>query len=540
MMAKASQQGSVLITAMVFLLLLTIAGVTAMRLVQIETQAVGANLARNYAYQAAESGLIRAEEFVHQRMANFGQITFLRQGSAIPSSCDNANQVCFIENTCRNGFCMRGFFDAAVGSRLNNSEPFAFGAHSVFPIAMTPQEISTAQGGDDEGVEWLEARLEEFQDARPWSDLGTETNQWANAANLTVSIPVPDPDTLNAFTTADYNVEYLIEFRGFNLAEGVDPVQAMLPNNLPPSNFWMMTYRVTVKVDENADGESLGSTRAMIQGLYTRQLPRAVDAAFSVNKELDNPSSDIAVFYGDYCTLADFNANNSPVPCVLPSTMGSVGYGTTTFSSTNPLVQQRGRTSEPTDVNPATQRAPFDDDLYFGQYFNGQTRSDVLSDTDIARITTDSIPASGCDYSDEAVVVFEGDLEVKSHPYGNNGPHQNFLGCEFGDNTKVIITGRAEFYGTFGYAGTESVPSMGLLYVMGEDISNPDDATNDIAQDSLIYGSTILQTLVAFQNDLRVDSSVRIAPVSNPFAASSFSSLNGRSRYAWRELDFDG
>lgn len=534
------QSGSILITAMVFLLLLTIAGVTAMRLVQLETQAIGSNLERNYAYQAAESGLIRAEQIVHQRMANFGQINFIRATSTVPAACDDGTQVCFIENSCRNGFCMRGFFDAGVRDRITNAEPFRYGAHSVFPIAMTPQEIVNAQGSDDDGIEWLEERLEEFQDARPWSDNGIEgDNQWANASQLTVSIPVPDPDDLERFTTQDYDVEYLIEFRGFNLAEGVDPLQAMAPENLPPSNFWMMTYRVTVKVDANDDDNALGSTRVMLQGLYTRQLPRSIDAAFSINRHLDNPSSDIAVYYGEYCTLADFNANNVPDPCVLPRSMGSVGYGTTSFSSTNPLVDQRGRSSDTQDVNPAQSRPSFPDDSYFGQYFDGRTRNEVLTDAAINRVETNSIPATGCDYRHVDVVVFEGDLEVKSHPYGTNGPHQNFLGCQFGAQTKVIVTGRVEFFGSFGYPGTQSIPPMGLLYVMGEDITNPDDATNDLTEPSLIEGSTILTTLIAFQHDLRVNSSVRLQPQSNPFDAASFASLDGRSRYAWRELEFD-
>ncbi|WP_119393408.1 pilus assembly PilX family protein [Salinibius halmophilus] len=547
------QKGSILITAMVFMLLLTIAGVTAMRLVQIETQAVGSNLERNYAYQAAESGLIRAEEIVHQRMANFGQIIFLRQSQAVPASCDAGTTICFIENTCRNGLCMRGFFDAGVRDRMTNSEPFSFGAHSVFPIAMTPSEIvagvedgalvpddfTTGNNKEEENaIRWLEESLEDFQDARPWSDKGTETNQWTNASSLSVSIPVPDPDDINAYKTENYDVEYLIEFRGFNLAEGADPVAAMLPNNLPPSNFWMMTYRVTVKVDANG-GNDLDGTRVMLQGLYTRQLPRAVDAAFSVNRQLDNPSSDIAVYYGDYCTLADFNANNVPDPCVLPSSMGSIDYGSTTFSSANPLVSQGGKTSEPTNVNPARQRPPVSDDQYFGQYFDGNTRAEVLNNAAYPRVAVADIPASGCDYSDEDVVIIEGDLEVRSHPYSGAGAAQNFLGCTFGETTKVIVTGRAELYGTFGYPGTESIPPMGLLYVMGEDVSNPDDSANELEDPSWIYGSTILSSLVAFQNDLRVDSSVRVAPRTNPFAASSFSSLDGRSRYAWRELAFD-
>lgn len=535
MMAKASQQGSVLITAMVFLLLLTIAGVTAMRLVQIETQAVGANLARNYAYQAAESGLIRAEEFVHQRMANFGQITFLRQGSAIPSSCDNANQVCFIENTCRNGFCMRGFFDAAVGSRLNNSEPFAFGAHSVFPIAMTPQEISTAQGGDDEGVEWLEARLEEFQDARPWSDLGTETNQWANAANLTVSIPVPDPDTLNAFTTADYNVEYLIEFRGFNLAEGVDPVQAMLPNNLPPSNFWMMTYRVTVKVDENADGESLGSTRAMIQGLYTRQLPRLVDSVLSVNQMLDNSAgSDIAVEYGEFCAAADFAANDL-TKCNIPNNVDPVAYDSTNFSSSS--VQMNGVDMYDNELASHVQRTARADDQYFGQYFDGQSRQDVLTDPIVPQINSNDL-AGGCDFTGESIVVINGDIILDE--FWNTGPlgHKGFKTCTFEPDAKVIVTGRLDWSANLP-DWQPFLPEIGLLYVMGQE-QNTDGDWVDLTSESQFFGSYRLPFMLAIQNDATFNGSFHVRPRNYPFAASSFSSLNGRSRYAWRELDFDG
>ncbi len=97
----ASQRGSVLIVSLVFLLLLTIVGVSAMNMSSLEEKMSGNFRDHDLAFQASESALVEAEDFVE---ANFVLSQALQNGAEIYKS------------PCNNGLCFHGTF-------VNSSSP---------------------------------------------------------------------------------------------------------------------------------------------------------------------------------------------------------------------------------------------------------------------------------------------------------------------------------------------------------------------------------------------------------------------------------
>ncbi len=96
MIRKKNQKGVVLIVALVFLLILTVAGVSAIKLSTVEEKMTGNFSDRNIAFQAAEAALRDGENFVVEQ--NFGDANFLQ-------GCTEA--FCF-NSGCENGLCFGG------------------------------------------------------------------------------------------------------------------------------------------------------------------------------------------------------------------------------------------------------------------------------------------------------------------------------------------------------------------------------------------------------------------------------------------------
>lgn len=106
-----NQRGVVLLVALVFLLILTVAGVSAMRLANVEERMTGNFSQRNQAFQAAEAALVEAERFLDAQ--NFQQVNFFTGGD-----CDPNQHTCFYNEdasnapTCNNGLCFFGTYPA--------------------------------------------------------------------------------------------------------------------------------------------------------------------------------------------------------------------------------------------------------------------------------------------------------------------------------------------------------------------------------------------------------------------------------------------
>jgi len=94
------QQGVVLIVALVLLLVLTVAGISAIRLANVEERMTGNFGDRNVAFQAAEGALRQAEQFIQDK--NFPDDSFY-------NTCTGAD--CF-EDGCTEGLCFSGSFAA--------------------------------------------------------------------------------------------------------------------------------------------------------------------------------------------------------------------------------------------------------------------------------------------------------------------------------------------------------------------------------------------------------------------------------------------
>jgi type IV pilus assembly protein PilX len=90
------QKGVVLLVSLVFLLIITIAGISAMRLSTVEEKMTGNFSDRNVAFQAAEAALRDGEAWIDQQ--NFSDVNFLQ-------GCTEA--LCFNSN-CDDGLCFGG------------------------------------------------------------------------------------------------------------------------------------------------------------------------------------------------------------------------------------------------------------------------------------------------------------------------------------------------------------------------------------------------------------------------------------------------
>lgn len=100
MKTRDSHRGSVLIVSLVFLLLLTLVGISAMNMTNLEEKMTGNFRDHDLAFQAAEAALIEGEEFVE---ASFD----IRQGLTNPA-CTGTN--CYTQN-CSSGLCFHGTFE---------------------------------------------------------------------------------------------------------------------------------------------------------------------------------------------------------------------------------------------------------------------------------------------------------------------------------------------------------------------------------------------------------------------------------------------
>jgi len=102
MRMSAEERGSVLIVSLIFLLLLTIVGVSSMNMTNLEERMAGNFRDHDLAFQAAEAALLDAEEFVE----NTFDIT---QAYTAPACSGN---MCY-SASCTGGLCFQGSFDGS-------------------------------------------------------------------------------------------------------------------------------------------------------------------------------------------------------------------------------------------------------------------------------------------------------------------------------------------------------------------------------------------------------------------------------------------
>lgn len=95
-----SNKGSVLIVSLVFLLLLTIVGVSAMNMTNLEEKMTGNFRDHDLAFQTAETALLDAEEFV--------EATFDIDRALTDPACSGTN--CY-SSSCNGGLCFHGEFE---------------------------------------------------------------------------------------------------------------------------------------------------------------------------------------------------------------------------------------------------------------------------------------------------------------------------------------------------------------------------------------------------------------------------------------------
>lgn len=102
MIRKCSQCGSVLIVSLVFLLLMTIVGVSAMNMTNLEERMASNFRDHDLAFQAAEAALLEAEEFVENSF-DIGRVY-------TNPACSGVG--CY-SSACTGGLCFQGSFDGS-------------------------------------------------------------------------------------------------------------------------------------------------------------------------------------------------------------------------------------------------------------------------------------------------------------------------------------------------------------------------------------------------------------------------------------------
>lgn len=127
----AAQRGSVLIVSLIFLLLLTIVGVSAMNMTSLEEKMSGNFRDHDLAFQASEAALIEAEDYVE---ANFDLSQALQNGSQI------------YKNPCASGLCFHGTFtnSSSPVSNCTAGETKEWEAASLWGTA-SKTRLATAQ-----------------------------------------------------------------------------------------------------------------------------------------------------------------------------------------------------------------------------------------------------------------------------------------------------------------------------------------------------------------------------------------------------------
>lgn len=555
-------KGSVLIVALVFLLLLTVAGVSAMRLVQVNTQAAGASLERTYAQQAAEAALIEAEEIVHQRLANFDAVLFFAEGEdTLPAAdyqsiygmsyadrsalCASVNTVCFFEGECRNGYCSVGYFDTRARQRVDATDT-GIRPYHMFPLGLKPAEAvdpstvptssvrrqlftrdsSNALVTTTDLAAWQNQKLRDLTQQKPWQPNGWfGGDAWDNS--MTIDVNVTTSSASGLVTTETYQTQALVEFLGFNLAEGADAATALQPENMPPSQYWMMTYRATAKVDpvagENGATTAFDGARAMVQGVYTRQIPQSIDAIMSVNGEFARiDGTSVQIDYGANClenemlTGSDYCHFKADIPPLVSDGLTNTGWSPdfdnvggcfkATCASGNWSVQD----------NP--NKPAMDTDQYFARYFKGASKTAVYdAATADSAVFTPSQLLAGADMTGKKIVVIDGDVDLGSGTYTD-------ASWNIDPDARIWVKGRIH---TTGAGAAVTFPKVGLFYVSG--------ATTG---ENNIEGSTVFQSVIAFENGLKAKNSIKVVPYNNIFEGDVAGALADRSRYSWRELEF--
>lgn len=205
------QSGVVLLVAMVFLLVLTVAGLSAMRLANVEERMTGNYGDRNLAFQAAEAALSAAEAHLYD--ANFSTENFV-------DSC--VADVCFV-NDCTDGYC----FGRASGGGWDDD------------------------AGEDCNLDSINQPSGEiFQQAAVWDDADRhrtiQTQMGGGQSNV--------------------EVKYIIEFRCFVYQEA-DTNADEADDDKYSTTYWEPLYRITAL----AEGRTGSGSRVMLQSLYRRE-----------------------------------------------------------------------------------------------------------------------------------------------------------------------------------------------------------------------------------------------------------------------------
>lgn len=99
---SSGEKGSVLIVSLIFLLLLTIVGVSSMNMTNLEERMAGNFRDHDLAFQAAEAALLDAEEFVEN--------TFDITQAYTNPACSGT--LCYTA-ACTGGLCFQGSFDSS-------------------------------------------------------------------------------------------------------------------------------------------------------------------------------------------------------------------------------------------------------------------------------------------------------------------------------------------------------------------------------------------------------------------------------------------
>nr|WP_255533749.1 PilX N-terminal domain-containing pilus assembly protein [Reinekea sp. G2M2-21] len=201
-----------MLVALVFLLILTVAGISAMRMSTAEERMTSNFSERNIAFQAAEAALIEAELYLDEQ--NFQQLNFYTGGACNQQDCFYTEDASG-NATCANGLCFLGEFEPANSCVLE-------------PKLNQTDEI--------------------YQSAETWRD-GSGMHRLA---------------TFNAGGLA--NAKYIIEFRCFAVKDPLNPAsdQYDASNEYIPS-YWEPLYRITAI----GYGRTQNS-RVMLQSTYRR------------------------------------------------------------------------------------------------------------------------------------------------------------------------------------------------------------------------------------------------------------------------------
>lgn len=538
-----NQKGSVLIIALVFLLLLTIAGVSAMRLVRVDVQATGATIERSYAVQASEAALIQAEQFVHQRLANFNAIQFFETQAQLTAFNDaqtvstsecapSGTTICFVENSCVNGFCMPGRYNATARVDMVNavaSDPAAIvGAQYIYPIGSSPTQLAIDFPSASARENEISNRLAQAKTTKFWE---TEANFTNSTLGATVRVPVVSNSGFAISNQQEaLTVPYIIEFVGFNLDQGAVATQATQAANLPPSNSWLMTYRVTAMVSPSGGETIFDGSRTMIQALYTRRLPANIPMVVGVRNNYitsDDGSgaggfTALVVNYGcdESVTPTDWNDPNCRFgQDIAPVAANNYKTGDAVFLSDGTTLDYHKNIEDTTkDIlgdsirRNATDNSARDNaidlpamsqDEYFELYFNGMSKKKIYQladgsvtpaagDPTVVKVTPQDGQCSGTTAGDTAVasaeiVVFDGtiNMDATDHP---------LYECDFARGARVLIRGNLNYTGGMGTTdigvldlATPGTPSDGvgappwevsLIYSMGKASWDVDTAGN--------------------------------------------------------------